>query len=70
MQDRSEGQGFVVCERECIGYSPGNEPQTLMRCHSYGLPQLYETLGLESVCGRTYNSKGHKGENFCFSSLS
>ena len=24
-----------VCEGECTGRSPGDEPQTLTRCHSY-----------------------------------
>ena len=26
------------------GCSPGDETQTLMRCHSSGLPQLYEAF--------------------------
>ena len=34
-----------VCERECMGCSLEDEPLTLMRCHSCGLPQLYEALG-------------------------
>ena len=27
-----------VCEGECVGYHPGDEPLTLMRCHSYMKP--------------------------------
>ena len=42
VQDRSEWGG--VCEGECMGHSPGIEPQTLMRCHGYGLLQLYMKL--------------------------
>ena len=45
-----------VCEGECMGCSPGDEPLTLTRCHRCGLPQLYE--GWKSVCGRAYNLKG------------
>ena len=48
VQDRSEWQGF---EGKCMGLSPWNEPLTLMRCHSYGLLQLYEAFGWKSVCG-------------------
>ena len=33
-----------VCEGECLGRSPGDESLTMTRCHSCGLPQLYETL--------------------------
>ena len=33
-----------VGKGECMGCSPGVEPMTLTRCHSYGLPQLYEAL--------------------------
>ena len=33
-----------VYEGEYIGCSPGDEPLTLMRCHSFGLPQLYEAF--------------------------
>ena len=51
-----------VCEGECIGRSPGDEPLTLTRCHSCGLPQLYEAFGWKSVCGRVYNLKGIKGK--------
>ena len=27
-----------VCEGDCTGHSPGDEPLTLMRCHSYMKP--------------------------------
>ena len=53
-----------VCEGECIGHSQGDEPLTSPRCHSYGLPQLYETCGWKSVCGRAFNLKGVKGKNY------
>ena len=33
-----------VCEGECMGRSPGDEPLTLTRCHSCGLPELYEAF--------------------------
>ena len=47
-----------------MGCSPGYEPLTLMRCHSCGLPHLYEALeGLKSICGGAYNLKGIKGKN-------
>ena len=50
-----------VCEGECMGCSPGDEPLTLKRCHSCGLPQLYEAFeGWKSVCGRAYNLKPKK----------
>ena len=52
----------MVCEGECMGRSPGDETLTLKRCHSCGLPQLYEDLeGWKSVSGRAYNLKGKKG---------
>ena len=51
-----------VCEEECTGRSPLNEPLTLTRRHSCGLPKLYETIGRKSVCGRAYNLKGIKGK--------
>ena len=51
-----------ICEGECIGRSPGDEPLTLTRWHSCGLPQLYEALeGWKSICGRAYNLKDIKG---------
>ena len=34
----------VVCEGECMGCNPGDEPLTLTRCHSCKWPQLYEAL--------------------------
>ena len=41
-----------VCEGECIGHSLGDEPLNLTRCHSFGLPQVYEALeGWKSVYG-------------------
>ena len=40
VQDRSEWRGFV--RGECMGRSPEDKPLTLTRCHSCGLPQLYE----------------------------
>ena len=33
-----------VCEGECIGRRPGDEPLTLTRCYSFELSQLYEIL--------------------------
>ena len=57
-----------VSEKECMGRSPGDKPLTLTRCHSCGLPQLYETLGWKSVCDRAYILKGIKGK-FSFFSL-
>ena len=51
------------CEGECMGRSPGDEPLTLTRYHSCGLPQLYEACeGWKSVCGRAYNLKEIKGK--------
>ena len=52
-----------VCEGECMGCSQGDEPLTLIRCNSCGLPHLYEALeGRKSVCDRAYNLKGIKGK--------
>ena len=49
-----------------MGLSPGDEPLTLTRCYSCGLPQLYGDLeGWKSVCGRAYNFQGIKGK-ICF----
>ena len=59
VQDRSERRGFV--RGECMGHSPGDELQTLARCHSCELPQLYEACGCKSGCGRAYNLKSIKG---------
>ena len=61
-QDRS------VYEGECMGHSPGDEPLTLTRCYSCGMPKLHEAFeGWNSVCGRAYNLRGIKGKIFCFS---
>ena len=43
MYNRNEYQGFVG--GGCLGYIPGDEPMTLTRCYSCGLPQLYKALG-------------------------
>ena len=53
-----------VCEGECMGWSPGDEPLTLMRCLSCGLQELYETL--ETHLWPSLQFKGHKGEIFFF----
>ena len=58
-----------------MGRSPEDEPLTLTRCHSCGLPQLYEALeGWNSVGGQAYNFKGIKGNisfiSFLFSFVS
>ena len=42
VQDRSEWQGSV--REKCMVGSQGDEPLTLVRCHSFGLPQLYDAL--------------------------
>ena len=44
----------------------GGEPQTLMRCHSSGLPQLYEAFKWKFVCFQTYNLKGIKGKIYLY----
>ena len=51
-------EGFIesdkVCEGECMGRCPGEEPLTLTRCRSCKLSQLYEALEeWKSVCGQT-----------------
>ena len=54
LSDRSEYWPFV--RGNAWGVALGNEPLTLARCHSCGLPHLYEALeGWTSVCGRAYN---------------
>ena len=58
LQDRSEFRGFV--RGECKGRSPGDEPLTLTRCHSWVEICLLPSLQL----------KGHKGEHFFLSFLS
>ena len=56
-----------VCEGECMGRSPEDEPQTLTRYHSCGLPQLYEALGWKLFSCPSLQLKGDKGEIFfCF----
>ena len=50
VQYRSVRRG--VYEGESMGHSPGNVPQTLMRCHSCGLSKLNEVHGWKSVCGQ------------------
>ena len=56
-----------VFEGECMGRSPGDDPLTLTRWHSSGLPQLYEALeGWKAVCGLAYNLKGIKGKLYVF----
>ena len=36
VQDRCRWRGFV--RGDCMGHNPEDEPLTLMRCHSCGLP--------------------------------
>ena len=57
---------------ECMRCSLGDEPLSLMRCQSCGLPQLYESLEWwKSICEQAYNLKGIKGNfQFFFSFLS
>ena len=43
VKDRSEWWEFV--RGECMGRSSEDKPLTLTRCHSCGLPQLYEFFG-------------------------
>ena len=60
MSGKQGVNGRGLCEGECMGHSPGNEPQTLMRCHSCGLLQLYETCGWKSegfILGRDVRIK-------------
>ena len=64
VQDRSEWRGFVR------GSGPGDKTQTLKRCHSCGLSQLYEACWWKSVCGQAHNLKGVKGKFYFFSFLS
>ena len=50
-----------------MGRSLRSEPLTLMKCHSCGLPHLYEALeGWKIVCGQTYNLKGIKEKIYVF----
>ena len=39
VHERSEWRGFLI-KGECKGCSQGDEPSTLKRCHSSGLPGL------------------------------
>ena len=65
-----EGEPMAgVCEGEWIGDIPGDESQTLTRCHSCVASQLYQACWWKSVCGRDYNLKGIKGEIYIFSFL-
>ena len=62
VQDRSEWQGYVI--GNAWGVGQGMTPDL------DEMPQLYEPLeGGKPVCSRAYNLV-HKGENFCYSSLS
>ena len=50
-----------------VGVSEGDEPLTLTRCHSCGLPQLYETFeGWNVRLWLGLQLKGHKRGNFLF----
>ena len=49
IQDKSELRGF--CEGECMRRGPGDEPLTLMRCHSY----MKLVKGGSPFCGRAYS---------------
>ena len=54
-------------EGECMGHNPGDEPQTLTKCHICGLSQLYEAYGWKFVCRRAYKLKDIKGKIYFFS---
>ena len=56
-----------VCERECIGRCPGNEPLTLTRCHSCELQKLYEAFEGGSPSMTKLTTLGHEGEILSFS---
>ena len=61
MEDKGEG--------ECMRRSPRDEPLTLMRYHSCGLPQLCEAHeGWKSVWPKL-QLKGHKEETLFFFSF-
>ena len=67
VQDRCKWWSF---EGECMGHSPGDVPLTLTRCHSCGLPHLYEALeGWRFVCGLAYSLKAYR-RKFIFYFLS
>ena len=59
-----------VCEWGSMGYSLGDEPQTLIRCHSCRLSQLYEAGVCKPVFGRAYNLKDINGKIYFSSFLS
>ena len=59
-----------VSEGECMGRSPEDESLTFMRCHSCGLPQLYEAFEVEIRLWLDLQLEGHKGKFYVFSSLS
>ena len=66
---RGVNVGFV--RGNAWGVAQGDEPLTLKRCHSCGLPKLYEVCeGWKSVCVRAYNLKDIKGKISFFSFLS
>ena len=50
-----------VCEGECMGRSPGDEPLTLARGHSCELPQLYEAFWVETCLWLSLQRIEHKG---------
>ena len=52
-----------VCEAECMSHSPGDEPLTLTKCHSWDCHSYMKPLkGVSPFCGRVYNLKGIKGK--------
>ena len=53
-----------VCNGECLGYSPGDEPLTWTRCYNCGLLQLYETLRGECLLVAKPMTLGYKGVIF------
>ena len=50
-----------VCEGERLGHTPGDEPQTLTRCHSCGLS--CHSLWVELYLWLSLQLKGYKEEN-------
>ena len=60
-----------VCVREFLECNLGHEHQTLIRCYSCGVLQLYETPeGWKSVCSPGHMLKSIKERIFCFSPFS
>ena len=51
-----------VCEGECMGHSLEDKPLNFERCHSCGLPQIYEALGWKPCSLPSLQLKGHKGK--------